>query len=143
MTGDEKTSTTGTLRALGLEGLADMPQAVRKNITIGTVITMAGTLVSASIVCAYFFADAKAARLHEAQLSADHLADHTVLVEIKTAIAVGTATTDLRLKNLESEAVEQKAWRDRARGAWEVPTKQVMPAKVRPPPVPPRRPGGG
>lgn len=131
----DKASESQTLRAMGLDALADMPKGLRRNFTPGAVIAIATTLVGASVTCAYFFADAKAARLHEAQLTADHAADHQVLEAIKTAIAVGTATTNLRLKSLEDEAVEQKAWRERARGAWEVPTKQVMPAKVIPPPA--------
>jgi len=121
---------TGELRKLGLEGLADMPQVVRKNFTMGAVVTIAGVLVSASFTCAYFFADAKAARLHEAQLQQDHDADHTVLVGIDKNLAVMKENTNVRLMALEKEADEQKSWRERARGAWEVPTKQVQPAKV-------------
>lgn len=139
MTGEDRLSDTGNLRRMGLEGLADMPPVVRKNISIGSVITIASTLVTASIVCAYFFADAKAARLHETQLAADHIADHTVLEKIDKDIAVLASTTNVRLQALEKEADEQKSWRERARGAWEVPTKQVMPAKLAPQKGSPKR----
>ena len=132
MSEDDKLSVTGNLRRMGLDGLADMPQVVRKNFTPGAVIAVAATLVSASVTCAYFFAEAKAARLHETQLQADHAADHTVLEQISTNIAVLQTSTNIRLKSLEDEAQEQKAWRERAAGAWSVPRSQVRPAKVTP-----------